>query len=89
MSICDTMSPTKLKCTTGVCPPRLRLPIFMRMSPSAKLEEEQGTRHDVVICERACARQLLALEAEALLVRGDAGLLLDFGLDVVDGLAPV
>ena len=39
---------------------------------------------DVVVRERAAVLQLLARKDQALLVRGDALLVLDLGLDVVD-----
>ena len=46
-----------------------------------------GLLVDVVVRQRAAVLQLLAGEDEALLVRGDALLVLDLGLDVVDGVA--
>ena len=42
---------------------------------------------NVVVAERAAVLELLASKDEALLVRGDALLVLDLGLDVVDGVA--
>ena len=41
---------------------------------------------DVVVSQGAAVLQLLAREDEALLVRGDALLVLDLGLDIVDGV---
>ena len=41
---------------------------------------------DVVVGERAAVLELLAGEDEALLVRGDALLVLDLRLDVLDGI---
>ena len=42
---------------------------------------------DVVVSESAAVLELLAGEDETLLIRGDALLILDFLLDVVDGVA--
>jgi hypothetical protein len=42
---------------------------------------------DVVVAQSAAILELLAGEDQALLVRGDALLVLDLGLDVVDGVA--
>jgi hypothetical protein len=42
---------------------------------------------DVVVAQGAAILELLAGEDQALLVRGDALLVLDLGLDVVDGVA--
>ena len=47
---------------------------------------ERGFLLDVVICEGAAIFELLAREDEALLVRGDTLLVLDFRLHVVDGV---
>ena len=41
---------------------------------------------DVVVGESASVFELLACKDETLLVWGDAFLVLDFGLDVVDGI---
>ena len=41
---------------------------------------------DVVVSESAAVLELLAGEDETLLIRGDALLILDFLLDVVDGI---
>ena len=41
---------------------------------------------DVVVRKGAAVLKLLAGEDEALLIRGDALLVLDLGLDVVDGV---
>jgi hypothetical protein len=47
---------------------------------------EGGLLLDVVIGEGATILQLLAREDEALLVRGDTFLVLDLGLDTIDGV---
>jgi hypothetical protein len=47
---------------------------------------ERGLLLDVVVAERAPVLELLAREDEALLVGGDALLVLDLRLDVVDGV---
>ena len=49
-------------------------------------EVESRLLLDVVVRERAAVLELLAGEDEALLVGGDALLVLDLGLDVVDGV---
>jgi len=48
---------------------------------------EGGLLLDVVVAESASVFELLASEDEALLVRGDAFLILDFGLHVLNGVA--
>ena len=52
----------------------------------AEHEVEGGLLLDVVICEGSAVLELLAREDETLLVRGDALLVLNFSLDVVDGV---
>ena len=47
---------------------------------------EGGLLLDVVVRKSAAVLELLASEDQALLVRGDALLVLDLGLDVVDGV---
>ena len=47
---------------------------------------EGGLLLDVVVREGPAILELLAGEDESLLVRGDALLVLDLGLDVVDGV---
>ena len=47
---------------------------------------EGGLLLAVVVRESAAVLELLASEDQALLVRGDALLVLDLGLDVVDGV---
>uniref|UniRef100_A0A453NEQ9 Uncharacterized protein n=1 Tax=Aegilops tauschii subsp. strangulata TaxID=200361 RepID=A0A453NEQ9_AEGTS len=47
---------------------------------------ESGLLLDVVVGKGAAVLQLLAGEDKALLVRGNALLVLDLGLDVVDGV---
>jgi len=56
------------------------------LSSSAKTEHqvEGGFLLDVVVAEGAAVLELLAREDETLLIRGDALLVLDLGLDVVD-----
>ena len=49
-------------------------------------EVEGGLLLDVVVREGAAILELLAREDQALLVGGDALLVLDLGLDVVDGV---
>jgi len=55
---------------------------------TAKTEDEMegGLLLDVVIRESAAVLELLASEDEALLIRRDALLILDLGLDVVNGV---
>jgi streptomycin 6-kinase len=52
----------------------------------AQDEVERGLLLDVVVRQGAAVLQLLAGEDEALLVRRDALLVLDLGLNVVDGV---
>ena len=49
-------------------------------------EVEGGLLLDVVVREGPAILELLAGEDESLLVRGDALLVLDLGLDIVDGV---
>ena len=56
-------------------------------SPEMKDEMKSGFLLDVVVREGAAVLELLSGEDEALLVRGDSFLVLDLGLDVVDGVA--
>ena len=51
---------------------------------TALTEVKGGLLLDVVIGERATVLELLAREDQALLVRGDALLVLDLGLDVIN-----
>ena len=55
-------------------------------SPAAQAQDEvqRALLLDVVVTQRATVLQLLASEDEALLVGGDALLVLDLGLDVLD-----
>jgi hypothetical protein len=48
---------------------------------------ERGLLLDVIVGESAAVLELLAGENQALLVRRDALLVLDLGLDIVDGVA--
>ncbi|PWO01124.1 hypothetical protein FA09DRAFT_327083 [Tilletiopsis washingtonensis] len=57
-------------------------PLDRRDSPEHQVE--RGLLLDVVVAERAAVLELLAGEDEALLVRRNALLVLDLGLDVVD-----
>ena len=47
---------------------------------------ERGLLLDVVVSQRTAILELLAREDETLLVRRDTLLILDLGLDVVDGV---
>ena len=47
---------------------------------------ESGLLLDVVVAERATILQLLTRKDKTLLVRRDALLVLDFGLDIVNGV---
>ena len=47
---------------------------------------ERGLLLDVIVSQSPTILQLLAREDQALLVRGDALLVLDLGLDVVNGV---
>ena len=60
----------------------------LSLSPAAEAQHEVERRLllDVVVGESAAVLQLLAREDEALLVGGDALLVLDLGLDDVDGV---
>jgi hypothetical protein len=49
-------------------------------------EVESGFLLNVIVGERAAVFELFASEDQALLVRRDAFFILDFGLDVVDGI---
>ena len=54
------------------------------LSPNARFDTADDTLLDVVVREGAAVLELLAGEDEALLVRGDALLVLDLGLDVLN-----
>jgi hypothetical protein len=58
------------------------------LAPTTQAEHqvEGGLLLDVVVAESAAIFQLLAGEDQTLLIRGDALLVLDLGLDVVDGV---
>jgi hypothetical protein len=68
--------------------PRQRLDEDLHARPAAQAEHEvqRGLLLDVVVGERAAILQLLAREDEALLVRGDAFLVLDLLLHVFDSV---
>jgi len=55
-------------------------------TPQAEHQVEGALLLDVVVRESAAILQLLASEDEPLLVRGNALLVLDLGLDIVDGV---
>jgi hypothetical protein len=62
------------------------------MSPQARshgenIGSEVSYLLDVVVAQSAAILELLAGEDQTLLVRGNALLVLDLGLDVVDGVA--
>jgi hypothetical protein len=58
----------------------------LHASPEAEHQVEGGLLLDVVVSKCAAILQLLAGKDETLLVRGNALLVLDLGLDVVDGV---
>ncbi|KAF7077747.1 hypothetical protein CFC21_082267 [Triticum aestivum] len=58
----------------------------LHTTAKAEHQVEGGLLLDVVVCQSAAILKLLAGEDEALLVRGDALLVLDLRLDVVDGV---
>ena len=60
-----------------------------RLNDTSSQSEDQvksGLLLDVVVAQGAAILQLLASEDQSLLIRRDAFLILDFGLDVVDGV---
>ncbi|MED6202982.1 hypothetical protein PIB30_118778 [Stylosanthes scabra] len=63
----------------------LLLPL-LGATTEAEDKVEGGLLLDVVVGEGAAVLELLSGEDETLLVRGDAFLVLDLGLDVVDGV---
>ena len=62
--------------------------LFALLSAATETEDEVEGRLllDVVIGESAAVLELLAGEDETLLIRGDSLLVLDLGLDIVDGV---
>ena len=64
---------------------RLLLPL-LRATAETEDEVESGLLLDVVVGEGASVLQLLPGEDQSLLVRRDAFLVLDLGLDIVDGV---
>ena len=58
----------------------------LNSTSQAKHQVESGLLLDVVVGESAAILELLAREDQALLVRGNALLVLDLGLDVVNGV---
>ncbi|KAL3740657.1 hypothetical protein ACJRO7_021865 [Eucalyptus globulus] len=64
----------------------VRLTEDLHASPEPEHKVEGGLLLDVVIGKGAAVLELLAGEDQALLVRRDAFLVLDLGLDVVDGV---
>jgi len=62
--------------------------LFPLLTPSAETEHKVKSRFllDVVVRKGAAILELFASEDETLLIRGDSLLVLDLGLDVVDGV---
>ena len=60
---------------------------LLTASTETKHEVQGGLLLDVVVLEGAAILELLASENEALLVRRDALLVLDLGLDSLDGVS--
>merc|ERR1719412_1070185 len=58
----------------------------LHTSPETEDKVEGGLLLDVVVGEGPSVLELLASEDQPLLVRGDALLVLDFGLDILDGV---
>ena len=58
----------------------------MQSAAQAQHQVQRALLLDVVVGESAAVLQLLARKDEALLVGGDAFLVLDLGLDSVDGV---
>merc|ERR1712056_79532 len=58
----------------------------LHTSPETEDKVESGLLLDVVVGEGPAVLKLLASEDQPLLVRGDAFLVLDLGLDVLDGV---
>merc|ERR1712066_267997 len=67
--------------------PRQRLDEDLHATPEAQDQVQRGLLLDVVVRQRAAILQLLPREDQTLLVRGDAFLVLDLRLDVVNGVA--
>jgi len=65
---------------------RQRLHEDLHSSTEAEHQVEGGLLLDVVVLKGAAVLELLACEDEALLVRGDALLVLDLGLHCLDGV---
>merc|ERR1719473_893122 len=65
---------------------RQRLDEDLHATTEAEHEVERRLLLDVVVAQCAAILELLAGEDEALLVRWDALLVLDLGLDIVDGV---
>jgi hypothetical protein len=59
----------------------------LHTSPEPEHKVEGGLLLDVVVAESSAVLELLAGEDEPLLIRGDALLVLDLGLDVLNGVA--
>ncbi len=59
----------------------------LHASPEAEHQVEGGLLLDVVVRQRASILQLLASEDQTLLVRRNAFLVLDLGLDILNGVA--
>ena len=58
----------------------------LHASPEAQHQVQGRLLLDVVVAESAAVLQLLASEDQTLLVRGDALLVLDLGLHIINGV---
>ena len=58
----------------------------LHATPQAQHQVQGGLLLDVVVSQSAAVLQLLAGKDQALLVRGDSLLVLDLGLDILDGV---
>ena len=58
----------------------------LHASTQPQHQVERGLLLDVIVCESAAVLELLAGKDQALLVWGDALLVLDLGLDILDGV---
>ena len=80
-----------MSCLSTLLPIEIRLQPSIPKSPllieSQRLKRRFAYLLDVVVAQSAAILELLAGEDQALLVRGNALLVLDLGLDIVDGVA--
>jgi len=58
----------------------------LHASPEPEHQVEGGLLLDVVVCKSATILELLSSKDEPLLIRGDAFLVLDLSLDIVNGV---